>query len=141
VSMLIAPLLIAPAVQASDIESVFEKSCAGRCILPFSFDSPHTQGCHAGGGNVLGGRTLRIEDLQAMQLADAESLFNIIYGGNTRMPGFGQDCEPRVLKHSPSTLIESSLLQGQCTFGPRLTDDEVRSLAEYVLDRAQKGWN
>lgn len=28
----------------------------------------------------------------------------------------------------------------QCTFGPRLGDDEIRQLAEYVLAQANAGW-
>jgi hypothetical protein len=30
--------------------------------------------------------------------------------------------------------------KGACTFGPRLSDDDVRALSQYVLDRAADGW-
>jgi cytochrome c6 len=56
--------------------------------------------------------------------ADPESLYNLIYGGKGRMPGFGVDCAPR----------------GQCTFGARLSDEEVADMAAYVLERAAAGW-
>lgn len=40
-------------------------------------------------------------------------------------------------------LVESFLLavQGACTFGPRLADEEVQALAVFVLDNAKNGWN
>lgn len=37
---------------------------------------------------------------------------------------FGQECAPK----------------GKCTFGPRLSDDEIRELAAYVLRNAEAGW-
>jgi cytochrome c6 len=82
-------------------------------------------GCHAGGGNLLqAGATLATADLQRNGYGDADSLYALIYGGKGRMPGFGADCAPK----------------GQCTFGARLSDGEVRDLADYVLRRAGEGW-
>lgn len=40
------------------------------------------------------------------------------------MQGFGENCTPR----------------GQCTFGPRLQDDEIKLLAEFVKLQADKDW-
>ncbi len=34
----------------------------------------------------------------------------------------------------------SHALQGQCTFTARLTDEQVKEAAEYVLLRAEQGW-
>lgn len=31
-------------------------------------------------------------------------------------------------------------MQGQCTFGPRLSDEEVQDLVQYVQDKAANGW-
>jgi hypothetical protein len=31
-------------------------------------------------------------------------------------------------------------LQAQCTFGPKLTDEEVLGLVQYVQDQAAAGW-
>lgn len=79
------------------------------------------------------------------------------------MPGFGQDCAPKVraaagragwhaclaptLCAAPPCLSPPSRppcaptrLQGQCTFGPRFSDEEVAAQAEYVLERAAAGW-
>lgn len=82
-------------------------------------------GCHAGGGNILqAGATLSTADLERNGYGDPDALFRIIYGGKGRMPGFGADCAPR----------------GQCTFGARLSDAEVRDVAEFVLRRAGEGW-
>jgi hypothetical protein len=30
--------------------------------------------------------------------------------------------------------------QGKCTFGPRLTDEEVQQMTQYVLDQAANNW-
>jgi mono/diheme cytochrome c family protein len=30
--------------------------------------------------------------------------------------------------------------QGKCTFGPRLTDEEVQQMADYVLQQAANNW-
>ncbi|KAF3784482.1 Cytochrome c6 [Nymphaea thermarum] len=38
--------------------------------------------------------------------------------------GFGEKCTPR----------------GQCTFGPRLQDDEIKLLAMFVKSQAEQGW-
>lgn len=38
--------------------------------------------------------------------------------------GFGENCKPR----------------GQCTFGPRLQEEEIRLLAKFVKIQADRGW-
>lgn len=54
-------------------------------------------GCHMGGGNVTApGATLRLEDLQRNGFADGDALYALIYSGRGKMPGFGQDCAPKV---------------------------------------------
>ena len=97
ITVLTVPFILTASVSASDIASTFEKSCAGRSI---SLDALRCDmvivGCHVGGGNVLGGRTLRLNDLEATGLTDIEEMSKIIYSGNKRMPGFGTDCAPRV---------------------------------------------
>ena len=55
---------------------------------------------------------------------DLQSLFNLIYFGKGRMPGYGQDCAPK----------------GRCTFLPRSSDEEIRELVAYVLARAEARW-
>ncbi|MCL7023477.1 hypothetical protein MKW94_000182 [Papaver nudicaule] len=40
------------------------------------------------------------------------------------MPGFGEKCTPR----------------GQCTFGARLQDEEIKVLANFVRQEAIQGW-
>ncbi|PWZ14028.1 Cytochrome c6, chloroplastic [Zea mays] len=45
-------------------------------------------------------------------------------GGNILQPGFGEKCTPR----------------GQCTFGPRLSEDDIKILASFVKSQAQNGW-
>ncbi|KAF3781851.1 Cytochrome c6 [Nymphaea thermarum] len=53
-----------------------------------------------------------------------ESIYEITCHGKGRMPGFGEKCTPR----------------GQCTFGPRLQDDEIKLLAMFVKLQAEQGW-
>jgi cytochrome c6 len=81
--------------------------------------------CHSGGGNTLqAGATLRQADLLRNNVIDVQALYTIIYGGKGKMFGFGEGCAPK----------------GQCTFGARLTDVEVMSLAEFVSASAAAGW-
>ena len=82
-------------------------------------------GCHAAGGNVVAaGATLFPPDLERNGVNDVDTIYKLIYGGKNKMPGYGEGCEPR----------------GQCTFGARLADDDVRGLAEYVLEQSKAGW-
>lgn len=82
-------------------------------------------GCHMNGGNVLAvGATLFAPDLERNGVATPEAVYKIVYGGKGKMPGFGKDCAPR----------------GACTFGPRLSDEEVADVSAYVLQRAAEGW-
>ena len=89
-------VLTSPAI-AEDISATFEKACAGVSQAPLV---PPTEslceGCHVGGGNVIGGPTLKLKDLEALGLTDIESLSPVIYAGNKRMPGFGEQCAPQV---------------------------------------------
>ncbi|XP_011096794.1 cytochrome c6, chloroplastic isoform X2 [Sesamum indicum] len=82
-------------------------------------------GCHAAGGNIIQpGATLFSKDLQRNGVETEEEIYRITYYGKGRMPGFGENCTPR----------------GQCTFGPRLREDEIRLLAEFVKSQAEQGW-
>ncbi|CAI5993267.1 unnamed protein product [Closterium sp. NIES-64] len=95
---------------SSPAAAVFERTCAG---------------CHAGGGNLLKpGAGLSLADLQRNGLTSADDIARVTAFGIGRMPGYGEDCKPR----------------GQCTFGPRLSADVIRQLAEYTLSQAEAGW-
>jgi hypothetical protein len=64
---------------------------------PCCFSSWHPAGCHVGGGNIVqAGATLFQADLEKNGVADSGSLYQLIYAGKGRMPGFGQDCAPKV---------------------------------------------
>lgn len=77
------------------------------------------------GGNILQpGATLFLKDLERNGVATEEELYNITYYGKGRMPGFGEKCTPR----------------GQCTFGPRLSEDDISLLASFVKSQAENGW-
>eukprot|EP00850_Spirogloea_muscicola_P017815 SM000156S02171 [mRNA] locus=s156:230958:232905:- [translate_table: standard] len=72
-------------------------------------------GCHAGGGNILqSGANLTLSDLERNGVNSEDSIYSLIYSGRGRMP---------------------------CTFGPRLSDDEIRALAAFVLQSAAAGWS
>ncbi|KAG2637780.1 cytochrome c6, chloroplastic-like [Panicum virgatum] len=82
-------------------------------------------GCHDMGGNILQpGATLFLKDLERNGVTTEEELYNITYYGKGRMPGFGEKCTPR----------------GQCTFGPRLSEDDIKLLASFVKSQAENGW-
>ncbi|KAF3325518.1 cytochrome c6 [Carex littledalei] len=82
-------------------------------------------GCHDMGGNIIQpGATLFTKDLERNGIVTEEDIYNITYYGKGRMPGFGEKCMPR----------------GQCTFGPRLEEEEIRMLAEFVKSQADNGW-
>ncbi|XP_033514262.1 cytochrome c6, chloroplastic isoform X2 [Nicotiana tomentosiformis] len=77
------------------------------------------------GGNIIQpGATLFLKDLERNGVDTEEEIYRLTYYGKGRMPGFGQNCTPR----------------GQCTFGPRLQDDEIKLLAEFVKSQADQGW-
>lgn len=100
----------------ADVSASFTRNCAGKdrhfraslaCAL-----QPHVQetpryhpiydacsctGCHAGGGNVVqAGASLSTGDLKRNGVADAKALYDLIYSGKGKMPGYGKDCAPRV---------------------------------------------
>ncbi|KAL3851583.1 hypothetical protein ACJIZ3_013465 [Penstemon smallii] len=82
-------------------------------------------GCHDAGGNIIQpGATLFLKDLQRNGVDTEEEIYRVTYYGKGRMPGFGENCTPR----------------GQCTFGPRLQDGEIKLLAEFVKSQADQGW-
>ncbi|KAH7838059.1 hypothetical protein Vadar_021573 [Vaccinium darrowii] len=82
-------------------------------------------GCHDGGGNIIQpGATLFSKDLQRNGVDTKEEIYRVTYYGKGRMPGFGENCTPR----------------GQCTFGARLQEDEIKLLAEFVKSQADLGW-
>uniref|UniRef100_A0A0D9X0F9 Cytochrome c-553 n=1 Tax=Leersia perrieri TaxID=77586 RepID=A0A0D9X0F9_9ORYZ len=104
------PAAIPPAFAQSEGAALFRKACIG---------------CHDMGGNILQpGATLFMKDLERNGVATEDELYNITYYGKGRMPGFGEKCTPR----------------GQCTFGPRLAEDDIKLLASFVKSQAENGW-
>ena len=100
------------------------RSSSHQVVLPRAPAPP--AGCHLNGGNVVAaGATLFTADLQR-NLGDlnGESLYQLIYSGKGKMPGFGKECAPK----------------GKCTFGPRLEDEEITAQAQYGLERAAQEW-
>lgn len=67
--------------------------CCHRCCLC----AAAAAGCHLNGGNVLQpGATLFADDLERNGVSSPEALYQIIYSGKKKMPGFGKDCAPKV---------------------------------------------
>jgi len=80
--------------------------------------------CHAGGGNVVArGKTSDRAALAKNQVDNTEAIATLVRNGRGQMPGFGEACAPK-----PA-----------CTFGPRLVEEEVLAVAEYVDARADDG--
>jgi len=95
---------------AQATQPLFEANCAA---------------CHAGGGNIVArDKTLSKQSLAAHGYASVEAMAPLLARGKGAMPGYGVDCEPKFA----------------CTFGPRLSDDDIREVARFVLDQADKGW-
>lgn len=70
-----------------------------QCLIQYLTHSTAwcTAGCHTNGGNIIqAGATLFQADLVKNGFSDSESLYKLIYSGKGRMPGFGQDCAPKV---------------------------------------------
>ncbi|GMH00703.1 hypothetical protein Nepgr_002542 [Nepenthes gracilis] len=113
--LVLSPLCYAPAslAEAVDIQkgaALFRRSCIG---------------CHDGGGNIIQpGSTLFANDLKRNGVETEEQIYGITYYGKGRMPGFGEKCLPK----------------GQCTFGPRLDEEEIKILARLVRSKADQGW-
>ncbi|PON74440.1 Cytochrome c-like domain containing protein [Trema orientale] len=113
--LFLSPMAYTPASLGQTIEvqrgaSLFRKTCIG---------------CHDGGGNIIQpGATLFLKDLQRNGIESEEEIYRVTYYGKGRMPGFGENCTPR----------------GQCTFGARLKDEEIKLLAEFVKLQADQGW-
>lgn len=111
----LSPLCYVPASLAQSIEikrgaSIFEQSCIG---------------CHYAGGNIIQpGATLFNDDLKKNGVDSEEEIYRITYNGKGRMPGFGEKCTPR----------------GQCTFGARLQEEDIKLLAEFVKLKADQAW-
>ena len=106
----LAEELAAASPSPTDAPALFSRNCAG---------------CHAGGGNVVSpGNTLFEADLSRNGLVTPEKVFEVVYSGKGKMPGYGAGCAPK----------------GACTFAARLSDEEVKVLGDFVLERAAQGW-
>ncbi|GAB4820382.1 hypothetical protein N2152v2_007428 [Parachlorella kessleri] len=68
--------------------------------------------------------TLKLADLQKQGLTEPGVVYDVIYNGRGQMPGYGLECAPKL----------------RCTFAKRLTDEEIRGLAAYVLEQAAADW-
>ncbi|GER33175.1 cytochrome c6 [Striga asiatica] len=104
------PVSLGQTLDAQKGATLFQRACIG---------------CHDAGGNIIQpGATLFLKDLQRNGVETEEEIYGITYYGKGRMPGFGENCMPR----------------GQCTFGPRLSENEIKLLAEFVKSQAEQGW-
>jgi cytochrome c6 len=70
------------------------------------------------------GATLSLADMQRNGILDVDQVYKVVYSGKGKMYGFGQGCAPK----------------GKCTFGLRLSDEEVSDVATFVWTKANQGW-
>lgn len=109
-SVALANPQVALAAAPAPGETTFNISCAA---------------CHKGGGNIVqAGATLNLGDLQRNGVMDVDAVYKIVYGGKGKMYGFGEGCAPK----------------GKCTFGMRLSDNDVAEVSQFVWNKAQAGW-
>lgn len=59
-----------------------------------------------------------------IQVDDHVYIYTYNFDSYNNFQGYGEKCSPK----------------GQCTFGPRLQDDEIKMLAEFVKSQAESGW-
>lgn len=110
---------------------------AGLCIASsssFAVDSPPAQrgkelfekscsGCHAGGGNLFGGKTLMKQALLKNNVLEPEKMAQLILRGKGLMPAYGEFVSP----------IGN-------TMPAKLTNDEASAVVEYITQQADTGW-
>jgi cytochrome c6 len=84
-------------------------------------------GCHAGGGNVVpfsGEKgTLKLSALKKYDSATIDSMSKLILKGRNGMPAFG----------------EFTSSKGG-TIPARYSEEQVKDIAQFVLDQAEAGW-
>ncbi len=93
-------------------------------LLTFTFAAPaladgaqvfsaNCAACHIGGGNAVNAaKTLKIADLEQYGMNSTEAIVTQVTNGKNAMP----------------------------SFKGRLTDDEIASVAAYVLQQSEAGW-
>ncbi len=75
--------------------------------------SANCAACHIGGGNVVSAnKNLKQETLKQFGMDSADAIITQVKNGKAAMPAFKA----------------------------RLTDDQIESVAAYVLDQSTKGW-
>ena len=73
----------------------------------------HCAGCHANGGNIVRrGKNLKLKALQKNQMDSLEAIATLVANGKNNMSAYRD----------------------------RLTSEEIQTVAEYVLNRAQTDW-
>jgi cytochrome c6 len=74
----------------------------------------HCAGCHVNGGNIVRrGKTLKLKALEKNGYSTVEAIAQIITNGKGNMSAYKD----------------------------RLSEDEIQTVAQYVLDRAKQNWN
>jgi cytochrome c6 len=74
----------------------------------------HCAGCHVNGGNIVRrGKTLKLKALEKNQVNSLEAIEQLVANGKGIMSAYRD----------------------------RLTEDEIESVAAYVLEQAQTGWH
>ena len=59
---------------------------------------------------MQGGKSLRPQDLERNGVYSPEAIFQLIYGGKGKMPGYGQSCAPKVSLACHATTLQDSML-------------------------------
>ena len=101
-----------------------------------------------------------MEELKRNNVASSSQIYDLIYNGRGKMPGYGQGCTPKVILNIQSIQVNQyrtptkiqyaptqaqfkfifDFMQGKCTFLARLPDDQITALTDYVLQQASEGW-
>lgn len=111
-----ASLCFAYSCLATDIQHVsptrgkelFEKSCLG---------------CHSGGGNLFGGKTLKKEALLSNKVLEPSKMAELILRGKGMMPAYGEFVSP----------------MGN-TMPAKLSNDDTHAVVDYIIQQADQNW-
>jgi hypothetical protein len=59
---------------------------------------------------IQAGASLSTTDLRRNGVDDPQALYDLIYSGKGRMPGYGENCAPKVCSCSPLLVLASCLM-------------------------------
>lgn len=110
-SLFLAGTVLSAEAQPASIISgkeLFDKSCSG---------------CHSGGGNLFGGKTLKKDALLSNKVFEPSKMAELILRGKGLMPAYGEFISP----------------MGN-TMPAKFTNEETSAVVDYIIQQADLNW-